>query len=151
MILVIIYPFTKRFFILPQLILGLAFSMAIPIVYASARVAIGFDTIILIFINTLWTLSYDTIYAMVDKKDDLKLKLNSAAILFGKKAIVILNFLNIVFHGCWLLLPINYYVWLLAAIFLCYLQYLVSYKKKFFKAFKLHAIYGLIMSFALGY
>lgn len=80
-----IYPFFKRFFDAPQLILGLTFSMGIPMAYAASSVALNATTALLILINFFWVVAYDTIYAMADKPDDLKIGVRSTAILFGNQ------------------------------------------------------------------
>lgn len=77
------YPFTKRFFPLPQLYLGLAFSFGIPMAFAAITNHVPMIAWILLAANTLWTLAYDTIYAMADKEDDLKIGIHTSAITFG--------------------------------------------------------------------
>lgn len=80
----IAYPFLKRFFALPQLFLGVAFSFGIPIAFAvvDGRVpAIGWS---LFAANFFWVVAYDTEYAMVDREDDRKLGLRTSAIAFGR-------------------------------------------------------------------
>ena len=78
------YPFTKRFFPLPQLYLGIAFSFGIPMAFAAVSGHLPIAAWILMAANTLWTLGYDTIYAMADKEDDLKINIRTAAITFGR-------------------------------------------------------------------
>lgn len=103
-VLTAIYPFCKRFFDAPQLILGLTFSMGIPMAYAASGVAFNSTTGLLILINFFWIVAYDTIYAMTDKPDDLKIGVRSTAIFFGnqdKNAVLLLqSFAQI----CWLIL-----------------------------------------------
>jgi len=77
------YPFMKRFTNLPQLVLGLAFSWAIPMAYAAQSNQLNNVVWLLFSINVLWTIAYDTMYAMVDRDDDLKIGIKSTAILFG--------------------------------------------------------------------
>lgn len=79
-----LYPFTKRFTQLPQLFLGAAFGFAIPMAYAAQTGHTNQYTWWLYLAGLLWALAYDTYYAMADKKDDIKLGVKSAAILFGK-------------------------------------------------------------------
>ena len=77
------YPFMKRHTHLPQLVLGAAFSWGIPMAFAAVRGELP-PTLWLVFVaNLLWTVAYDTEYAMVDRKDDLKVGVKSTAILFG--------------------------------------------------------------------
>ena len=78
------YPFMKRHTHLPQLVLGAAFSWSIPMAFAAVGNALP-PTLWLLFIaNLLWTVAYDTEYAMVDREDDLKVGIKSTAILFGE-------------------------------------------------------------------
>ena len=79
-----IYPFTKRFFAMPQAVLGIAFGFGIPMAYAAIQNAIPFEAWILFVGNIFWAIAYDTAYAMVDREDDLRLGLRTSAITFGK-------------------------------------------------------------------
>ena len=82
--LAFIYPFMKRFTHLPQLFLGLAFSWAIPMAWAAQTNELPNIVWFIFAINALWTIAYDTQYAMVDRDDDLKIGIKSTAILFGR-------------------------------------------------------------------
>lgn len=79
-----IYPFTKRYTHLPQLVLGAAFAWAIPLAYSASNAVIDATAWLLFAATILWTLSYDTVYAMIDRDDDLKIGVKSTAILFAK-------------------------------------------------------------------
>ncbi|MBU3605543.1 4-hydroxybenzoate octaprenyltransferase [Polynucleobacter sp. MWH-Creno-3A4] len=79
-----IYPFTKRFFAMPQAVLGIAFGFGIPMAYAAIQNSIPFEAWILFVGNIFWAIAYDTAYAMVDREDDLRLGLRTSAITFGK-------------------------------------------------------------------
>ncbi|WP_049255343.1 4-hydroxybenzoate octaprenyltransferase [Neisseria bacilliformis] len=79
------YPFTKRFFPIPQLYLGLAFSFGIPMAFAAVRGSVPPPAWILFAANVFWTLAYDTAYAMADKPDDLKIGIKTSAITFGRR------------------------------------------------------------------
>lgn len=79
-----IYPFMKRVTYFPQVVLGAAFSMAIPMAYAATLNEIPAVAWLIYITNLLWVLAYDTLYAMVDKKDDIKVGIKSTAILFGE-------------------------------------------------------------------
>ena len=81
--LAITYPFTKRFFPLPQFYLGLAFSFGIPMAFAAVQGRVPPEAWLMFTANALWTLAYDTIYAMADKEDDLKIGIKTSAITFG--------------------------------------------------------------------
>ena len=82
-LLAFIYPFMKRYTHLPQLFLGAAFSWAIPMAWAAEAGELSKLTWLLFTANVLWTVAYDTLYAMVDRDDDLKIGVKSTAILFG--------------------------------------------------------------------
>ena len=81
--LTIVYPFLKRFFPLPQVWLGAAFSWSIPMAFAAEGGGIPRLGWLLFVAGLLWTVVYDTMYAMVDREDDQKLGIRSSAILFG--------------------------------------------------------------------
>lgn len=84
-VLAVCYPFMKRFIPIPQFVLGLAFSWSIPMAYAAQANALPPIAWLLFLANLLWTIAYDTEYAMVDRDDDLKLGLKSSAIWFGQR------------------------------------------------------------------
>lgn len=138
------YPFMKRYTYLPQPYLGLAFGWGIPMAFAAAQGTVP-DVAWLIFIaNILWATVYDTMYAMVDRADDLKIGVKSTAILFGsmdKKIIGVLQLLllgNLVLVGTRLQLGTVYYVGLgFAACFALYQQRLIRKREpgKCFEAF----------------
>jgi len=93
--LTILYPFCKRLFVAPQLILGLAFSWSIPMVFAATNTDFGPAFFVLWLSTALWIVLYDTFYAMVDQADDVRLGVYSTAILFGSHAKLITGFLQI--------------------------------------------------------
>jgi len=78
------YPFMKRFTQLPQVVLGAAFSWGMIMAFAEAQGEITVVAWLLFVANLLWTVAYDTMYAMVDRDDDLKIGVKSTAILFGQ-------------------------------------------------------------------
>ena len=78
-----IYPFTKRFFAMPQAVLGIAFGFGIPMAYAAVLDFIPLEAWILFIGNIFWAIAYDTAYAMVDRDDDIRLGLRTSAITFG--------------------------------------------------------------------
>jgi 4-hydroxybenzoate polyprenyltransferase len=83
-VLVVTYPFFKRFFPLPQFYLGAAFTWSVPMAFAAQTGQTPPRLAWLLFIaGLLWTMAYDTMYAMVDRDDDRKLGIRSSAILFG--------------------------------------------------------------------
>jgi 4-hydroxybenzoate polyprenyltransferase len=79
-----VYPFLKRFFSMPQVWLGFAFSWSIPMAFAAETGHIAPIAWLLFTASLLWTTVYDTLYAMVDREDDLRLGVRSTAILFGR-------------------------------------------------------------------
>ncbi|ESE39845.1 MULTISPECIES: 4-hydroxybenzoate octaprenyltransferase [Shewanella] len=83
-ILTIIYPFTKRVTNMPQMFLGVVWSWSIPMAYAAQTGEVPIEAWWLFAANWFWTVAYDTMYAMVDRDDDLKIGIKSTAILFGK-------------------------------------------------------------------
>ena len=78
------YPFTKRFFVLPQLVLGIAFGFGIPMAYAAIQDALPLECWLLLAANVCYSFAYDTEYAMVDRDDDAKLGIHTSALLLGK-------------------------------------------------------------------
>jgi len=78
------YPFTKRFFALPQAYLGITFGFGIPMAFAAQLSYVPDWAWILLLANVFWALAYDTEYAMVDRDDDLMLGIKSSALFFGR-------------------------------------------------------------------
>jgi 4-hydroxybenzoate polyprenyltransferase len=78
------YPFTKRFFPIPQAYLGIAFGFGIPMAFAAETNALSLTAALLLLANVFWAMAYDTEYAMVDRNDDIPLGVRSSAILFGR-------------------------------------------------------------------
>jgi 4-hydroxybenzoate polyprenyltransferase len=95
--LAIVYPFMKRFTQLPQLGLGLAFSWGIPMAFAAETNSVPFNAWVLFFTTIIWPIIYDTLYAMVDEVDDMKIGVKSTAILFGNFDKLIIGILQIIF------------------------------------------------------
>jgi 4-hydroxybenzoate polyprenyltransferase len=83
-----IYPFTKRFFAMPQAVLGIAFGFGIPMAYAAVLDFIPMEAWILFVGNIFWAIAYDTAYAMVDRDDDIRLGLRTSAITFGSYDVI---------------------------------------------------------------
>lgn len=89
-----IYPFTKRFIYYPQVILGMAYAMGVPIAYTASIARFTPDGALLYLIAVLWPLMYDTAYALTDYEDDLKAGIKSTAVLFGKASIALIALLQ---------------------------------------------------------
>ncbi|NNK33462.1 MAG: 4-hydroxybenzoate octaprenyltransferase [Xanthomonadales bacterium] len=87
------YPFFKRFTHIPQVVLGIAFGWGIPMAFAAETNAVPAVAWWLLGINTVWSVIYDTLYAMVDREDDLKVGVKSTAILFGRYDLLIVGLL----------------------------------------------------------
>ena len=81
--LTFVYPFAKRYTWFPQAVLGMAFSSAIPMAFTAENQPLTELVWLIFFINLIWIMVYDTIYAMVDRDDDIKVGIRSTAILFG--------------------------------------------------------------------
>lgn len=104
LLLAAIYPFMKRHTHLPQLFLGAAFSWSIPMAYAAESNELPATVWLLYAANLAWTVAYDTLYAMVDRDDDIKIGVKSSAILFGDLDIVMIAVLYALAVAClWLL------------------------------------------------
>ncbi|MFZ2301247.1 MAG: 4-hydroxybenzoate octaprenyltransferase [Gallionella sp.] len=78
------YPFTKRFFAIPQAYLGIAFGFGIPMAFAAQLGNVPPVAWLLLVANVFWAIAYDTEYAMVDRDDDIRLGIHSSALFFGK-------------------------------------------------------------------
>jgi 4-hydroxybenzoate polyprenyltransferase len=146
------YPFMKRYTQLPQAYLGIAFGWAVPMAFAAQLNAIPAVGWLLYLATMLWALVYDTMYAMVDKEDDLKIGVKSTAILFGEYDRLIMAGLQIVIMG--LLVTVGliqnlgwfYYLGLLVATgFAIYQQTLIFHRKpqQCFQAFLNNNWFGL--------
>ena len=93
-LLAFIYPFTKRYTYLPQVFLGLAFGWAVPMVFAAQTGEVPQLAWLLLTGTVLWATAYDTMYAMVDRPDDLRIGVKSTAILFGEADKVIIGIIQ---------------------------------------------------------
>ena len=80
----IVYPFTKRFFSMPQAVLGVAFSFGIPMAFASVQGQVPALAWWLLLGNLFWVIAYDTEYAMVDRDDDIRIGIRTSALTFGR-------------------------------------------------------------------
>lgn len=138
------YPFTKRFFAMPQAYLGIAFGWSIPMAFAAILGYIPPIAWLLLVANIFWAIAYDTEYAMVDREDDLKIGIKSSAITFGRfdvLAVMIcyaLTLLLLMVVGKWLLLGAPYYLGLMIAVAIAVYHYFLirtREKSKCFQAF----------------
>ncbi|MGQ0599852.1 4-hydroxybenzoate octaprenyltransferase [Aquabacterium sp.] len=97
----IIYPYTKRFFSMPQAVLGVAFSFGIPMAYAAIQQQVPAVVWWLVVGNLAWVLAYDTEYAMVDRNDDLKIGIRTSAITLGRFDVIGVMGFYALCLACW--------------------------------------------------
>lgn len=90
-----IYPFMKRYTYMPQVFLGAAFAWAIPMAFAAQTGSVPGVAWLLFCATVLWAVAYDTMYAMVDRDDDIKIGVKSTAILFGDADRAIIGFIQL--------------------------------------------------------
>jgi 4-hydroxybenzoate polyprenyltransferase len=151
--LTVSYPFLKRFFPLPQFYLGLAFGWAVPMAYMAAAGELQRVTWILFVTAVLWACIYDTLYAMADRDDDIKLGVKSSAILFADMDKVIIAIMqammlfalllvgrSMTFPGYWYFTGV-----IAAAVFFLYQQWLIRDREpsRCFRAFQNNHYVGL--------
>jgi 4-hydroxybenzoate polyprenyltransferase len=96
LVLASIYPFMKRYTHLPQVVLGAAFSWGMPMAFMAIQLQLPAILWLLYLANLLWTVAYDTYYALVDRPDDIKVGIKSTAILFGRYALPIIAMLQVI-------------------------------------------------------
>jgi 4-hydroxybenzoate polyprenyltransferase len=114
----VIYPYAKRFFSMPQAVLGVAFSFGIPMAFCAVQGAVPTLAWVLLFGNLFWVLAYDTEYAMVDRDDDLKIGMKTSAITMGRYDVIIIAL-------CYIFYLL---IWTLAADFIAYTAiYLIAF------------------------
>jgi 4-hydroxybenzoate polyprenyltransferase len=98
----IAYPFAKRFVSMPQAVLGIAFSLGIPMAFAAVQGRVPLLAWILWFGNLFWVLAYDTAYAMVDRDDDVKIGMKTSAITLGNYDVAAIMAFELIFVTIWL-------------------------------------------------
>lgn len=156
--LAFIYPFMKRYTHLPQFFLGLAFSWSIPMAWAAQSNSLPILAWLLFIVNCLWTVAYDTQYAMVDRDDDLKIGVKSTAILFGQHDKVIIGLLQIASIA--LLMTVGFieqlgFFYYLGLLFACglfiYQQYLIRDRERqpCFQAFLNNNHVGMVITLGM--
>lgn len=156
------YPFSKRFFVLPQIILGIAFAMSVPMAFAATNNYIPWTAWWVFLLVILWTFVYDTFYAMVDQADDEKLSLHSSAIFLGPRTPFITSILQLIIllmlYGLSEFFGLNWIYKIgivLVLILFLYQQKLIrsNNTENYFKAFMNNNWVGLVVfvSIALSY
>ena len=158
-VLMIVYPFVKRILSVPQLVLGAAFAMAIPLAFAAETGEIPEIAWLMFAVTVIWAVIYDTMYAMVDRPDDLQIGIKSTAILFGDAdrfiigALQALMLLGLVMLGGRLSFGLWYFLGvLLAAGFMLYHQYLIRHRETAacFRAFLNNHYIGMVVFIGLA-
>ena len=153
-----IYPFTKRITHLPQVGLGLAFAWAVPMAFTALQGAIPPVAWLLLLATVVWAVIYDTMYAMVDRDDDLLIGVKSTAILFGIYDRIIIGVLQVLMLGLLVLVGylaargLVYYCGVAAAAgFFVYQQYLIRDRDRTlcFRAFLNNNYFGMTVFAAL--
>lgn len=115
------YPYTKRFLVIPQGYLGIAFGFGIPMAFAAIQGSVPIIAWWLLLANVFWCIAYDTEYAMVDRDDDRHLGIHSSALFFGKFDLWAVMFCYIsaiallIYVGIWLHMGIPYFISMLVA------------------------------------
>ena len=156
--LLVIYPISKRYIKIPQLVLGIAFGSSIPMVYIVETGETSLSCLLIYLATISWAIAYDRYYAIADKKDDIKIGNKSSAILFGEKDTIypfyfhILTLVTLMVVGVINNLgPIFYFSLALALLVSTYQKILVSNRLPYqcISAFENNNIFGLIVFFGL--
>ena len=142
--LAVLYPFSKRWTNLPQLILGLAFAMSVPMAFSAQTGTVPASAGWIFLATVLWTLIYDTLYAMADRDEDLKIGVKSTAILFAKYDQIFITLLQILLMIVFIKIgnlfdlgAIYDTSLIIILLFMIYHQFLIKKRQKmdYFKAF----------------
>ena len=156
--LAVLYPFTKRWTNLPQLILGLAFAMSVPMAFSAQTGTVPASAGWIFLATVLWTLIYDTLYAMADRDEDLKIGVKSTAILFAKYDQIFITLLQvllmIVFIKIGNLFDLGAFYdisLIIILFFMVYHQFLIKKRQKmdYFKAFINNHFIGMTVFFGI--
>ena len=156
--LAVLYPFSKRWTNLPQLILGLAFAMSVPMAFSAQTGTVTASAGWIFLATVLWTLIYDTLYAMADRDEDLKIGVKSTAILFAKYDQIFITLLQILLMivfikiGNLFDLGAFYDISLIIILFfMIYHQFLIKKRQKmdYFKAFINNHFIGMTLFFGV--
>ncbi len=108
LVVTIVYPFTKRFFSMPQAVLGIAFGFGIPMAYAAAQGRLPLEALWLFLGKIALVLAYDTEYAMVDRDDDLKIGMKTSAITLGRADVAAVIAFFLIYLAVWLTISLRH-------------------------------------------
>jgi len=156
--LAVVYPFTKRWTNLPQLILGLAFAMSVPMAFSAQTGTVPASAGWIFLATVLWTLIYDTLYAMADRDEDLKIGVKSTAILFAKYDQIFITLLQILLMIVFIKIgnlfdlgAIYDISLIIILLFMIYHQFLIKKRQKmdYFKAFINNHFIGMTVFFGI--
>ena len=148
-LLITLYPLSKRFIRAPQFILGITFGSSCLIAYSLQSNEFTISLAILYIGIVAWIISFDTYYALEDKEDDLKININSTAILWGKNAVIYSKLLQITFYTCLLIIGIInkfsylFLIGLLVLILIFIYQSKLIKNKMYIDAFKINNFVGM--------
>ena len=104
----VVYPYAKRFFSMPQAVLGVAFSFGIPMAFSAVQGSVPPLAWLLLLGNLFWVLAYDTEYAMVDRDDDLKIGMKTSAITMGRFDVAIIMLCYLIYLSIWAISGVKY-------------------------------------------
>ncbi|MBE8190419.1 MAG: 4-hydroxybenzoate octaprenyltransferase [Candidatus Thioglobus sp.] len=135
-VLTLIYPFSKRWTQLPQVILGLAFALSVPMAFAATNGFVAVSAWWIFAAAVVWTVIYDTIYAMADRAEDLKIGVKSSAILFAKYDKLIIGLLQILLLFLLIKISIIFNLGIFYYISLIFSLFLMIYHQKLIKPLK---------------
>jgi 4-hydroxybenzoate polyprenyltransferase len=110
LLMCIIYPYSKRWFFMPQAVLGVAFGFGLLMAYVAAQGRLPLEAILLFLSAIVYTLGYDTSYAMVDRDDDLKIGIQTSAITLGRWDVVAITGFYVFFLAAWLAVIVWHFV-----------------------------------------
>jgi len=156
--LAVLYPFTKRWTNLPQLILGLAFAMSVPMAFSAQTGTVPTSAGWIFLATVLWTLIYDTLYAMADRDEDIIIGVKSTAILFAEYDQIFITLLQIllmiVFIKIGNLFDLGAFYdisLIIILLFMIYHQFLIKKRQKmdYFKAFINNHFIGMAVFFGI--
>jgi 4-hydroxybenzoate polyprenyltransferase len=153
-LITVLYPYCKRYTHYPQFVLGLAFSVSIPMAFAAHELSPTPAMALLLLGNLAWTVGYDTLYAMVDREDDLAMGAKSTAILFGEIDLIAVGIAFAITSFAWALMAkraelgaLFWWGWLISSAILAYSIWHARSRSRdaCFAAFKLNHFAGLAL------